>query len=229
MKKLKICGVIIPSDYQRIYDYLEWEATSPKKVTDFLKEAGQEEVILEISSPGGSAYAGLEIYSILKAYSGRVVIQVMGLAASAASVIMCAGAEVQISPVAQIMIHRAHTYADGDANALEKTAADLDKLDQALCNAYILKTGMEKAALMSMMDKTTWINAEDAVQMHFADKVMFESENGLPMVAAAPGTFLLNRSQVEKISKIIDENTRQEATDIKLLEQKLSYLVKRGA
>ena len=86
MGKVRISGVIIPNDYQRIYDWLEWDATSPRKVEQQLSDIDGD-VTVEINSGGGSLFHGSEIYTILKEHPKNVTIKILGVAASAASVI----------------------------------------------------------------------------------------------------------------------------------------------
>lgn len=109
MKVIDVKGEIINSRNQWIYDWLGIEATSPKKISDALREAGGEDVEIHINSPGGDVFAGSEIYTALRAYSGKVKIKIVGIAASAASVIAQAG-KSEISPTGMFMIHNVKTY-----------------------------------------------------------------------------------------------------------------------
>ena len=102
MKTIQIKGTIISNDERWIYDWFEWEATAPKDV--ILPETG-EPIEVHINSGGGDVYAGSEIYTALRSYQGDVTVKIVGIAASAASVIAMAGDTVEISPTAQIMIH----------------------------------------------------------------------------------------------------------------------------
>ena len=103
MRVIDIKGEIINSNNQWIYDWLGMEATSPKKISDALRDAGGEDVEIHINSPGGDVFAGSEIYTLLRGYSGKVKIKILGIAASAASVIAQAG-ESEISPTGMFMI-----------------------------------------------------------------------------------------------------------------------------
>lgn len=101
MKKVSVKGAIISNDDQWIYDWFEIEATSPKSIGNAIQEANGDEVEVEINSGGGDVFAGSEIYTALKAYSGNVTTKIVGLAASAASVIAMAGNKVLMSPTSQ--------------------------------------------------------------------------------------------------------------------------------
>ena len=229
-KKIAIKGTIIPSDYQEIYDWFGMEGTSPARVEAMLEEANGEDVELEVNSPGGYVFAGMEIYNRLKMYSGKVTASIMSIAASAASLIICAADTVQMSPVSQIMIHRAHSWTEGDKNDLYKTAEDLEKLDVSIANAYMDKTGMSLENVLKLMDATTWLGAKEAVEMKFADTLLFQQEEQPAM--AAGDAIMLTSDQIARMKeailakKIVKE--QQEAAALNLLRQKLNYLELKG-
>lgn len=229
-KKMKIHGTIIPSDYQELYDWIGWEATSPAKVEAFLEEANGEDVELEVNSPGGYVFAGMEIYNRLKMYSGKVTATVMSVAASAASMIICAAETVRMSPVSQLMIHRAHSWTEGDANDMHKTADDLAKLDMSIANAYIGKTGMSLEEVLKMMDVTTWLGAEEAKAKKFADEILFQQEE--QPAAAADGAIMLTAAQAAKLTAKMNAELQakeqQQAAALDLLRQNYNYLILKG-
>lgn len=173
MKVIPIKGTIVSNNDSWIYDWFGWDYTAPKNVV--LPETG-EDIEVHINSGGGDVYAGSEIYTALRSYSGKVVVKIVGIAASAASVIAMAGDEVEISPTAQIMIHNVSSNVSGDHNALLHEAEVLEGFNKSIANAYIYKTGKALDDLLSLMDKTTWFDAESAVNQGFADKIMFAGE-----------------------------------------------------
>ena len=173
MKVIPIKGTIVSNNDSWIYDWFGWDYTAPKNVA--LPETG-EDIEVHINSGGGDVYAGSEIYTALRSYSGKVVVKIVGIAASAASVIAMAGDEVEISPTAQIMIHNVSSNVSGDHNALLHEAEVLEGFNKSIANAYIYKTGKALDDLLSLMDKTTWFDAESAVNQGFADKIMFAGE-----------------------------------------------------
>lgn len=173
MKVIPIKGTIVSNNDSWIYDWFGWDYTAPKNVV--LPETG-EDIEVHINSGGGDVYAGSEIYTALRSYSGKVVVKIVGIAASAASVIAMAGDEVEISPTAQIMIHNVSSNVSGDHNALLHEAEVLEGFNKSIANAYIYKTGKALDDLLSLMDKTTWFDAESAVNQGFADKIMFAEE-----------------------------------------------------
>lgn len=173
--KIDIKGAIIPDSHQWIYDYFEIPAISALKFNKLLSQAkDQEEIELMINSPGGMVHAGSEMYSIIKSYQGPTKANVLGVAASAASVILCGVDKVEVSPAAQIMIHNAACGpVYGDYNEMDQASNMLKTVNESIAHAYMIKTGMNRTELLALMNKTTWMTAEKAVELGFADKVMF--------------------------------------------------------
>lgn len=181
MKVIPIKGTIISNDDRWIYDWLEWEATAPKDVV--LPESG-EPIEVHINSGGGDVYAGSEIYTALRSYPGDVTVKIVGIAASAASVIAMAGDTVEISPTAQIMIHNVSTQVNGDHNALLHEAGVLEGFNKSIASAYVHKTGKALDDLLALMNRTTWFDAESALNHGFVDKIMFTNEVAPTIVAS---------------------------------------------
>lgn len=177
MIKIPIKGDIVDNDTAEFYDF--WGMNnycSPNQVESALQNTNHQPVTVEIASNGGDVFAGSEIYSLLKGYDNDVTVNIVGLAASAASVIAMAGDTVKIAPTAQIMIHKAWTDYQGNADDLEHQANVLGTIDQSIASAYENKTGMNKDELLQMMSNETWLTAKDAVDKGFADEIMFEDE-----------------------------------------------------
>ena len=129
-----------------------------------------------INSPGGDVFAAAQIYNMLRDYKGHVTVKIDGLAASAASVIAVAGDTVLVSPVAMMMIHNPATVAMGNTKDMEAAIAMLNEVKESILNAYVDKTGLSRNKLSKMMDDETWFNAKKAVELGFADKVLFDKE-----------------------------------------------------
>ena len=184
-KRIDVKGQIIESGNEWVYDWLGLENTSPKKIIKALQEAGGEDVEIYINSPGGSIFAGSEIYTELRNYSGKKIIKITGIAASAASVIAQAG-ECEISPTGMFMIHNVKTSASGDYRDMDNTGDALRAANQSIMNAYIDKTGMDAEILQDLMDRETYLSAQQAVDHGFVDKIMF-SNNAIPMQNAFGG------------------------------------------
>ncbi len=173
---ININGAIISDDDKWIYDYFEMSSACPRDIEKAIITANGEPLEVYINSGGGSIFAGSEIYSRLRDYSGNVNIHITGLAASAASVIACAS-HCDISPTGMIMIHNVSSYASGDYNTMQKESEILKLCNESICNAYVLKTGMDKNTLLELMNKETWLTAEQAVDMKFVDSITSPKTN----------------------------------------------------
>lgn len=178
-KKINIKGPIVGNSEAWIYEWFGIEATSPNSVSKVIDEANGEDLEVEINSGGGSVFAGSEIYTILKDYKGHVTVKIVGLAASAASVIAMAGNKVMMSPTAQMMIHNVSTYTSGDYRDMEHSAEVLKSANNTIANAYRLKTGKTQEELLKLMDNETWMTAQKAKELGFIDEIMFDEEQQL--------------------------------------------------
>lgn len=209
--KLNIRGVIIGNDYKEIYDYFEMESTSPNDVLGVLPQ-NNEPIEVIINSGGGHIDAGSEIYSILKEYQGDVTVRIVGLAASAASVIAMAGDKVVISPTAQIMIHNVWSMAQGDYNEMLHQAGVLKEMNRSIANAYILKTGKSEAEILELMNKETWLSAKNALEHGFADEIMGVSAENLSdfLVASTNTSNVLPLSVIQKYREMKNQQKQNE-------------------
>ena len=140
--------------------------------------AGEGDITVWINSPGGDCVAAAQIYNMLSNYKGKVTVKIDGIAASAASVIAMAGTEVLMSPVSMLMIHNPMTIAMGDHAEMQKAIDMLAEVKESIINAYVLKTGLSRAKLSHLMDSETWMNANKAVELGFADGVLNRESGG---------------------------------------------------
>lgn len=205
MKKINIKGPIISNDDAWFYDYLELDGTCPKSIIEALNDS-TEDVEITVNSYGGLVDAGNEIYTSLKSYPGNVTVNVI-MAGSAASIIAMAGDVIKISPVGQLMIHNVSMGAGGDFHDMDKASEILQKMNDSLANAYVLKTGKTKEEILELMDKETWLTADEAKENGFVDDILFQEEK-VALIAD------LGSGMVPK--KIIDE--------MKLLKEKAVML-----
>ena len=150
------------------------DSITPKAFRDEL-ESDEGDITVWINSPGGSVFAAAEIYTMLCDYKGHVKVKIASVAASAASVIAMAGEKVQMSPTALLMIHDPMTFAMGNARDMEKAISTLNEVKESIINAYQRKTGLSRNKIAKLMEDETWLNAKKAVQMGFADEVLFEN------------------------------------------------------
>lgn len=223
--KISIRGPIVSSNDHRLYQWMGMEATSPRSVAEALAKGGGERAEVEINSGGGEIFAASEIYTALRNYKGGVHIRIVGLAASAASIIAMAG-ESEMTPTGMMMIHNVQSSADGDYRQMEHTAGILRDANHAIISAYVAKTGRPEAEIADMMDAETWITAERAVELGLVDRVMQpageqkplaadfysgmlsedalrRAENFLKNQAAGPDFFMPERAQAEAKLKFL--------------------------
>ena len=222
MKRINVKGTIISNDVQWIYDLFDIEATSPNSILNGLESANGEDVEVVINSGGGDVFAGSEIYTELKSYSGNVTTKIVGIAASAASVIAMAGKRVQISPTAQIMIHNVSSRAGGDYRDMQHEADVLKNYNKSIASAYILKSGMKEEELLELMNQETWFNAQQALENKFVDEILFEEQTQL--VANLGNSPMIPQQVIDTIRNMKDQfnpvaSTQESDSDI-LMQQK---------
>lgn len=201
------------------------DEVTPKMFKEELQD-GEGDITVWINSPGGDVFSAAQIYNMLMDYKGNVTVKIDGLAASAASVIAMAGTEVQMSPVAMMMIHNPATIAIGDSSEMKKAIDMLDEVKESIMNAYEIKTGLSRSRISHLMDAESWFNAKKAVELGFADKLLFskeeteaEEEKELEMEAV-----MFSRKAVTNslMSKLIPKPEKK--TPIEQLEKRLSLL-----
>ena len=163
--------------------------------------AAEGDIDLWINSPGGDCYAAAQIYNMLMEYKGNVNVKIDGIAASAASVVAMAGSTVEISPLGMLMIHNPMTISIGDTHEMERTITFLSEIKESIINAYEIKTGLSRAKISRLMDAETWMNAKKAVELGFADSVLYadvqrpvtDTADGLIFSRAAVTNSLLSK------------------------------------
>ena len=200
MKTVNINGDIICNDLKWVYDWLEYESCCPADIRNTITELKDEseELKVVVNSPGGDVQAGQEIYSILKDIKNPVIVNVQSMAASAASMIAMAGDTVRMSPVALLMIHNASTRAAGDYRDMQHTAEVLQTVNTAIMQAYIAKTGKTEDELKVMMDKETWLTANQCLENGFADEII-QDETPAVITNAMIGRLSVTPEMIAKV------------------------------
>ena len=192
--------------------------------------AGDGDITVWIHSPGGDVFAAAQIYNMLMNYPGKITVKIDGLAASAASVVAMAGSKVLMSPVSMLMCHNPMTLAFGDTVEMEKAIAMLEEVKESIINAYEKKTKLSRAKISHLMDEETWMNAKKAVELGFADGILFsdgttqpEAESVIFSSLAVTNSIL---SRLPKRPIIPDPPTEPKApsTPIESLEKRLFLL-----
>ena len=206
------------------------DEVTPKQFRSELVSS-EGDITVWINSPGGDVFAASQIYNMLMEYRGRVTVKIDGIAASAASVIAMSGTEVLMSPVSMLMIHNPMTIAFGNTSEMEKAIAMLSEVKESIVNAYELKTGMSRAKISHLMDAESWFNAKKAVELGFADGILFEHdpESG-ESESAKVGLIFSRQAVMNSILQKLPPNKPKEqeelnkGTEIKSLEKRLFLL-----
>jgi ATP-dependent protease ClpP protease subunit len=161
-----------------------------RMVTDAINQAGHfESITLSINSPGGELFEGVAIYNTLRAVGKPVNVEIIGLAASAASLIAMAGNTITAMPGSVMMIHEAMALCMGYAADMLKEAAVLETVTSSAADLYVAKTKLSKTKVLALMAAETWMEPKEAVELGFADEVSSTKKAR----AAATNSFDLSR------------------------------------
>lgn len=159
------------------YDPWTGGGVTARRIDAALRRIGENKKIdVYINSPGGDVFEGSAIYSLLDAYKGEIVTHVVGLAASAASLIAIAGKQRTISRAGMIMVHDAWGLVVGNRHDMKKAFDVALTIDEMLASVYAHHTGLDEGETLKMMDEETWLNAKTAVDKNFATEVVDNSE-----------------------------------------------------
>jgi ATP-dependent Clp protease, protease subunit len=148
------------------------DEVTPQEFREELKNHTSDKLTVVLNSGGGDVFAGLSIYNALRELDAEVTIRVDGLAASIASIIAMAGDKVIMSPGSLMMIHRPSVFAAGNVDDLDKAKDLLLKIEESITPIYTEKTGLSGEKIAEMLEAETWMSAEEAVELGFADEVI---------------------------------------------------------
>lgn len=203
------------------------DEVSPKIFKDELN-GGNGDITVWINSPGGDCVAAAQIYNMLRDYKGNVTVKVDGIAASAASVIAMAGDKVLMSPVSMLMIHNPMTVAYGSSDEMQKAIEMLSSVKDSIVNAYEIKTGLSRAKLSHLMDAETWMDANKAVELGFADDILKRDNNTddmvTPTVSMLYSKTAVTSSLMDKIAHKCKIQQKQNTTKADSLLQRLDLI-----
>ena len=157
-------------------DYWSGEGVTAKRIAAALRSIGDRDVVVNINSPGGDMFEGLAIYNLLREHPGKVTVKVLGVAASAASIIAMAGDDVQVARAGFLMIHNAWVLAAGNRHDFRDYADYLEPFDASMADIYVARSGLELKAVQTMMDGETWIGGSAAIEQGFADALLASDE-----------------------------------------------------
>jgi len=153
-------------------DYWTGEGVTAKRIAGALRAIGDKDVTVLVNSPGGDMFEGLAIYNLLREHKGEVTVKVLGLAASAASVIAMAGDNIQVARAGFLMVHNAWILVAGNRHDMRDYADYLEPFDRSMADLYSARTGIEFKSMQKIMDAESWIGGSDAVEQGFADALL---------------------------------------------------------
>lgn len=200
--KININGYIVPNEYKEVYDWYGYDSCCPNDIK--IAKAGAPGESLEVTIGtcyGGSIFAGSEIGAEIGSHSAGAVIDITGLAASAASVIAMY-AHSRMAPTAMLMVHNVSSVAEGDYHAMDKESDVLRQCNKSIAAAYVMKTGMSEDEALKLMDKESWLTAQQAKEKGLVDEVMFAAIDPSQLVASI-GPGMLPKAVVEKTIEML--------------------------
>lgn len=160
------------------YDWYTGEGVTAKRIASALRSMGPGPVTVNVNSPGGDMFEGLAIYNLLREHEGEVTIKVLGLAASAASIIAMAGDTVQIARAGFLMIHNCWVIAQGNRHDLREFADTMEPFDAAMADIYVARSGQDLQEVQRQMDGETWIGGSQAIEQGYADELLPSDQLG---------------------------------------------------
>ena len=212
MNKIEIKGAIIPNNSIEAYKKEGKEYTA---LQDIELPSSSEPVEVIINSGGGDVFTGSEIYSRLKDHKGQVIVKIVGVCASIASVIAMAGDTVEMSPTGLFMIHNAMTWTYGNTKEHRKQIEALEVINNSIALAYQNKTGLPMDTIRKLMEEETWFSCDRALEYGFVDKQMFIEKISREMVASIlehvpeQGRYLFMENVIKKNLDKIDANIEE--------------------
>jgi ATP-dependent protease ClpP protease subunit len=174
------------SIYDAIGESWDGAGVTAKRISAALRAIGERDVVVNVNSPGGDFFQGVAIYNLLREHKGKVTVRVLGLAASAASIIAMAGDDIQMGEGSFMMVHNAWAVAIGNRHDLTDSAALLGTFDAAMAKLYAGRTGISESEAAAMLDQETWLSADKAVRDGFATGVLDSAELAQDPKASAP-------------------------------------------
>lgn len=202
-------------------DYWD-EGVTAKRIAGALRSMNGADVTVNINSPGGDMFEGLAIYNLLREYQGKVTVKVLGIAASAASIIAMAGDDIQIGRGAFLMIHNCWVVAMGNRHDFAELSTSLEPFDTAMADIYSARSGLDIATVQQLMDAESYIGGSDAVEKGLADSLLSADavsdgddspSSALRKLDALLAKTNTPRSERRKLIKALTGNTPGAVTD----------------
>jgi len=205
---IKLFGDVTSDEWVWLYDLFSLPCCSPKTVRDAIAQLpADEDLIIEVNSPGGDVWAGFEIFGLLQSLGERTEAHIIAMAASAATTITSACARVFASPVAQIMIHQPAVSAWGSYNNedTQRMLNFLDSVKASIINGYLVKCGgkASRRTLEKLVDQNTWMPAQDAIRLGLVDGLLDTTEEKEAMITAGGGVSVTNSAAGNNVASLL--------------------------
>lgn len=182
-------------------DWWTGEGFTAKRCAAALRSIGNTEVRVQINSPGGDVFEGLAIYNLLRAHPAKVTVEVMGIAASAASIIAMAGDEIVMGLGTFMMVHNAWGVVVGNRHELAEAAKVFEAFDNALIDIYEARTSRKRADIEALMDAETFMGPTDAIAQGFADRLDNDLGADLPDAKNSDRSLIARRQTEAALAK----------------------------
>ncbi|MBO6542302.1 MAG: Clp protease ClpP [Alphaproteobacteria bacterium] len=160
------------SIYGEIGQDMFGDGITSRRIAGALRSIGKRDVTVNINSPGGDFFEGVAIYNLLREHPAMVTVKVLGMAASAASVIAMAGDRIEISEVGFLMVHNAWARAVGNRHDMRSAADTLEPFDDAMAGLYAARAGVDRSVSVEWMNKETWFGGQKAIDAGLADDLL---------------------------------------------------------
>lgn len=206
---IKLFGDVTSDEWVWLYGLFGLPCCSPKTVRDAIAQLpADEDLIIEVNSPGGDVWAGFEIFGLLQSLGERTEAHIIAMAASAATTITSACARVFASPVAQIMIHQPAVSAWGSYNNedTQRMLNFLDSVKASIINGYLVKCGgkASRRTLEKLVDQNTWMPAQDAIKLGLVDGLLDTTEEKEAMITAGGGIGVTNSAAGNGVTSLLE-------------------------
>ena len=186
-----------------------WEdSVSASQIDEALKSAGDNDIVINLNSPGGDAFDGISIYNRLDRHKGKVTVYVDGWACSAASIIAMAADELKMGTGSMMMIHEASTVVWGKKSDLSKEIELLSKLDDSIVDIYMTKAAAEREDIKQKLENETWFTAKEAIEMGFANSIEEPPSSSDNTTTATASAVRINDDQMNQIINQITNNLK---------------------
>lgn len=204
-------GVTVIEIYDVIgYDYWTGGGITASWIADQIR--GRGDLVININSPGGDFFEGLAIYNLLRAHAGKKTVNIVGMAASSASLISAAGDDIRIGAAAYVMIHNVWGLVVGDKNDMAQAAKDFEKFDQGARVIYAEQSGKTEAEIAALMDAETWFLGQEAIDEGFATALLPADASIEDPQSSKQQTSVMSQRRAEAI--LSQNMTRREAREL---------------